>query len=667
MTTAATPLIISKKSQDLIISFSQNCYNMLNKQYNLRYQMQKVDRIYQRELDLTEEQARASQANKTGDATRLQNYQVPVVLPQVESAVAYQTAVFLQGTPLFGVVASPAYMDQAIQMESVIDENATRGGWIREFVMMLRDGFKYELAAVEVSWDREVTASYETDITFGNGKVAKPKEVIWEGNKVKRLDLYNTFWDQRVLPADMHKKGEYAGYTEMYTKIALKDFIAKLPDKMVANIKDAFESSYGMTGGGFSGIGGVQNYFIPEVNDEALVSRNDRNNFDWTQWSGLETKSGSKIAYKNVYAVTTLYARIMPIDFELRVPGRNTPQIWKFIIVNHQVVIYAERQTNAHGYLPILFTQPHEDGLGYQTKSLAQNVTPIQEISSALMNSMMASRRRAISDRGLYDPSRVLGAHINSVNPSAKIPVRPAAYGKPLSEAYYPIPFHDDQSGITMQQIGLLGSYANTISGQNPAKQGQFVKGNKTRHEFDTVMGNANSRDQLTSLVLEAQLFTPLKEILKSNILQYQGGTTVYNRARNEDVTIDPVALRNAMLAFKVSDGLTPSDKLIDADALAVALQQIGTSPQIGAAYNIGPLFSYLMKTQGADLAEFEKQPAQVQYEQAMAQYQQLVMQLIKDKPDIQASQYPAAPKPADFGWDPNAQLASQQKAQERN
>lgn len=659
MVQPTTPLIVSRESQRGILEFEKQCFNMLNQQWNLREQMRSVDLKYQRELDYTKENQRAKAANKSGDPTRFQNYTIPVILPQVESAVSYQSSVFLQGFPIFDVVASPAYEDQARQLGAVIEENSIRGGWSRELQMFFRDGFKYNLAAMEVCWGREVTPAFETDIGFSASQ-AKPKEVIWEGNILKRMDMYNTFFDSRCKPTEIHLKGEFAGYTEIYSRIALKDFIAKLPDKMVDNIKEAFESSYAYTGAGSGGIGGLQDYYIPDINPNAILDKNLRNNMNWMQWAGI-TDQQAKIQYKNMYQVTVMYARILPADFKLRVPRPNTPQIWKFIIVNHQVVIYAERLTNAHGYLPILFCQPNEDGLSYQTKSLANNVEPIQDISSSLMNSMLAARRRAISDRGLFDPSRVSEANINSANPSAKIPVRPAAYGKPLSEAYYPIPFRDDQSGISLQQINVLGGYANTISGQNPAKQGQFVKGNKTLHEYEDVMSHANGRDQMTAQLLEAQFFTPMKVILKSNTFQYQAAGDIYSNAQRTNVTIDPVALRQSIVEFKVSDGLTPTDKLISSDDWITALQTIGSSPAIGGAYNIGPLFSYLMKTRHVDLKPFEKPAAQVQYESAAAQWQQVVMELVKQ--GVDPSKYPPQPTPQQFGWDPQATADGKEQA----
>lgn len=658
--TSATPMLIPRKSQEGIIQFHRQCYNLLNQQWNLREQMRKVDLQYNREVDWTQEQQRARLANIAGDPSRFQNIIVPVVLPQVESAVVYQSSVFLQGTPIFDVVAAPQYEDQAKQLSTVIEENSIRGAWARELMMTFRDGAKYNIAATEVTWDRRVTAALETDISYGDGKQGKPKEIIWEGNCLKRLDMYNTFFDSRVAPSEMHKKGEFVGYTDLYSRVALKQFINELPDKMVDNIHEAFASGLGAT---TVGGNGVESYYIPNINPWALLNKDIRSTTNWLAWAGMESQGDGKIQYHNMYEVTVLYGRVIPSDFDLKVPSRNTPQVWKFIIINHQVLIYAERLTNAHGYIPILFSQPNEDGLTYQTKSLATNVAPIQQVTSALMNSVIAASRRAIADRGLYDPSRVTEANINSANPSAKIPVRPAAYGKPLNEAYYPIPFRDDQSQFAMQKIGFMTNYANTISGQNPVKQGQFVKGNKTQHEFEDVMSHANGRDQMTSMLYEAQLFTPMKEIIKSNTLQYQGGVSYFSPSRNQQVEIDPVELRKAIMSFKVSDGLTPTDKLINSDTLMVAMQTIGQSEQIGAGYNLAQLFSYLMKTQNADITQFEKSQQQVAYEQAVSQWQQTVVQMVKDNPQLKPDSYPPQPKPADYGYVPGALAADQAKA----
>lgn len=636
-----TPMIITKTSQEGLLQFQKQCYNMLNSSWNLREQMRNIDLAYMRENDKTLEQQKAKISNKYGDSTKYQNITMPVIMPAVESAVVYQASVFLSGVPIFGVVADPIYQDAAMQLEALMDNHATRGGWIRQIQMFFRDGFKYNLSAMEVAWEQQTTFSLEHDSQFGGGKTAKPKEVIWEGNILKRLDPYNIVFDTRVPLIEVPKKGEFAGYTEFYSRVALKQLMASIPNKIVDNVKAAFESGLG------ANSAGIGSFYIPTLNPEANIDVNLRQGTDWLAWAGASKINNNGIQYKNGYEVSTLYARIIPADFGMRVPSPNTPQVWKFIYVNHQVLIYAERQTNAHNLIPIIFGQPMEDGLSYQTKSLAKNVQPIQELSSAMMNSVIAARRRAISDRGLYDPSRVGEAQINSDNPSAKIPVRPAAYGKPLSEAYFPIPFRDDQSGTLMQEMGAVVKLAEMITGQNPARQGQFVKGNKTQTEYSDVMNHSNGRDQNTAILYEAQVFTPLKEILKTNIIQYQGPASIYYSDKKQQVQVDPVVLRKAIMEFKVSDGLTPTSKLINGDSFQTALQVIGSSPQIGAGYNIGPMFSYLMKTQGAHITDFEKSKEQVAYEQAANQWMQMAqLALSKGQPWNNPQ-----PTPEQFGY----------------
>lgn len=655
MASPNTPVRLPYKSQQSIIEYANQAFQLLHNQWNFREQLRQVDLAYIRENDFTKNNQAAKIANRYGDADRFQNITVPVVMPAVEAATTYQASVFLTGYPLFGVVSSPEYEDEALQLETVIANQSLRGGWVRELMMNFRDGFKYNLGCIEVAWDRVVTPTFETDLSFSSTQ-GKPKEVIWEGNCIRRCNLYNTFWDSRVTPTEVHSKGEFAGYTKLYSRTGLKQLIQELPDVIIENVKAAFESGLGATGTVTSSI---DTYYMPQINPEATLNRNAKAEMDWMQWANLSA-SEKNIQYKNIYEVTTLYARIIPSDFSIIVPSSNTPQIWKLVIVNHSVVISAERQTNAHNYLPMLFSQPLEDGLDYQTKSLATNVKPIQEFVSAMSNSVIAARRRAISDRTLYDPSRISEAHINSPNPSAKIPVRPAAYGKNISESVHAFPFRDDQSGTVLQEMPIYLQMGNMIAGQNAAKQGQFVKGNKTRDEYQSVMSNANGRDQMVAMLYEAQLFTPLKEILKINILQYQGGTSIYNKEAKKVINIDPIKLRTAVMEFKISDGLTPTDKLISSDTLQVGLQVLGSSPAISQQYNVGKLFSYLMKTQGADVAAFEKSPEQLAYEQAVQQWQAAVQQITLQLKglDPQAIQQvlkslPPQPLPAQYNYVP--------------
>lgn len=657
---------LSAKSQEGIIQYYRACSAILATTWNFREQLLYIDRQYMRENDFSSEQVRARIANRYGDQTKYQNVTVPVVMPQVETAVTYQSSVFLTGIPLFGVSASAKYMDAALQMETIIDHQAQKGGWVNQIEMTFRDAFKYNFAACEVTWCRKKIWTPETNPDFSRDQ-GKPVETYWEGNAVKRLDPYNMIFDARYKPTEIAERGEFSGYTEIMSKTELLRYMNSLPFRM--NYKAAFESTPSTVGTAYP-----TSYYIPELNPDALLSQNLYQTTNWLVWAGLSdaTRNGN-INFKNVYFVTTFYARIQPADFLIGSPAPHLPQIWKFIIVNGNTVVYAERQTNAHDMIPILYMQPQEDGLGYQTKSFAQNVVPYQQIASALMNSAMASRRRSISDRGIYDPSRINAKDINSDSPNAKIPVRPAAYGKPLNEAYYPIPYRDDQLQFAMSDMAQMLQFADRATGQNAAQQGQFVKGNKTLFEYQDIMGNANGRSQSQSIKLETQFFAPLKYILKLNVLQYQQPGSVYSREQQTEIDIDPVVLRSAVLEFKVSDGATPASKQVNSETFAAATQAIAATPALAAEYNIGDVFAYLFKTQRADVGQFRKSREQITYEQALSSWQATVAALSESysklkKPDgsgytpeeIQSA-LPPQPTPEQFGYNPQAAVQQSQ------
>jgi hypothetical protein len=644
------PTILSKKSAEKVVEFLKHSTTAMQANWSVREKLTSLDLQYMRETDRTVEQRKAKAANQAGDVTKFQNIVVPVVMPQIENAVTYQQSVFLSGYPIFSCVSLPEFAEEANQIDTIMGEHSIHANWVVNLLQALRDGFKYNLMAVEVDWAQERTAVATAGTT--------ETKVVWEGNKIKRLDLYNTFWDTRVKPSEVAEVGEFAGYHELKGRLAFKQFVANLPIK--SKITEAMDSAEQPIDSGQT-FGNYGNFYFPLLNPSSLIARDKMGTFNWGAWAGYE-KSSKGMQYKDYYLVTTLYARILPSDFDIVAPAKNTPQIWKFYIVNNQVVIYAERMTNAHNMLPIVFAQPLDDGLGYQTKSMTETVEPFQSIISAFANATMAAQRRGISDRKLYDPSRISPAAINNDNPNANIAVRPSAYGQELSKAVYAFPFQDSQFQYNQANMQGFLAMANQATGLNPARQGQFVKGNKTKFEYADVMSNANGRDMTVSLMLEGGFFTPVKKMLLTNILQYQGQATVPNPMTGEVVAVDPVALSKATIVMKVTDGLTPSDKIIDGDTLTQAVQLLMSDQgAISSEFNMGDMVSYLFSSRGAKLGTFKKSPQQVAYEGAVGQWQQTLQMIAQQFASGQATpeqvqqmlQSVPQPTPEQFGYVP--------------
>jgi hypothetical protein len=641
MSTPTTTIRPDDKAQEIILSTLMLVFGRTDLQTQFRQRCIYIDRQYQREVDRTEEQRKAKIANRAGDPTKFQNVIVPVVAPQVESAVVYQASVFLTGTPIFGMAARPGYEQLAQQYNALNMEHSKHSGWVSNLTKAIRDGFKYNLGCVEVDWRRETVQSVTTDMTK-SAKQGTAKEVIWEGNAIKHIDLYTAYWDMTCHPAKVHEHGDYAGYHEMFTATRLKTFLQNLPNPIYKNFKAAFACS----------TPDVTQH-TPEINmqqfSEQQTAIRAANDINWSAYLGLlpEEKAKPNSAY---YEVNTTYFRVVPAALGiLNVGAPNTPQIWKFITVNRKVLISVEIMTNAHGYLPMVFMQPYDDSLKYQTKSLAQNAEAFQATASAVVNGAIAARRRAISDRGIYNSNLVDAAHINNDSPTAKIPMKPAAYGQPASAAYYAIPFNDNTSGTAFQEVSQLVQMSNLLAGQNPARQGQFVKGNKTLQEFQSVMQNANGRDQLIALSLEDQFFSVIKHIIKLNILQYQPSGKTFIGQKGEDVVVDPVQLRQVALEFEETDGLIPAEKVLSTDEFAVALQTLASSPGLAGGYNLNKAFTYLFASRNVDLSPFEKSQQQIAYEQAMAQWNQLAQLSIQKGTEFKIPQ----PNPANYGYKP--------------
>ena len=624
MATNDIPFTVSQKVSEGLVSYLQNIKSS-SATWNMRTPMERIDIAYQRELDLTDETIKARLAQAGGDITKIPNMQVPIIKPQVESAKTYLTSVFLTGYPIFGIAAGPDNADLAEQYNAILVENSIRGGWAREIGLFFNDGLKYNIHGLKVSWEEEKIYSPDIDPTR---QEAKPKELVWAGNKLTRMDMYNTFFDYRCPPAEVHKKGDYVGYHEIYTKNRLKDFIQSLPYK--SNVSAAFNSAFD---------GSL--FYVPKINQ--TVWSPSTAGFNWDAWLLGPQSASNGVNYSGAYTATHLYARIVPADLDMQVAARSQVQIWYFIIINGKHVIYAERQTNLHKFLPIVIGQPLEDGLGLQTKAFAEDIKPYQDIASGLWNSRMAAARRRISDRMLYNPKFVKKSDINSPEPTAKIPVSLPSYATSLDLAVKQIPFEDSAAATFQQEVNAVMDFSFFASGQNRVTQGQFQKGNKTVHEFDTTMGGSNGRNQAMAIYIENQTFVPVKEMLKLNIVQYAGDGEIFNPVDNKTIKIKAEDIRKRAVSFKMSDGLIPKDKILDGDEFNVGLQTIQAVPALQQGYDIVRLFSYMMKARGAEgFDKFEKSPLQLQYEQQLASWQQIAQMAVE-----KGQQVPPQPQPS--------------------
>lgn len=608
---------VSDKTQAAIIEYSRYILTEHIQHQDYFNKMEEIDIAYARYISHTDPKTGLPVGEGIDAATtpvgvfNVPSTTPPVIVSQVDSMVGYLSEVFLSGTPIFPVVSSPANRKEAGDLEALLDDHSTLGGYPRELLIFLRDSIKYNLAAMEVDWTSVDQYDVLDELLTPDQPQLKSKRVQF--SKLQRLDLYNTIWDRNTTPGDIAKEGDYAGYIKILSRPKLKRLLNKLSiDGDAMNVEKAL-ASYIQSD--------APNYRLhPQVSDY-VSSRKPITTINWSSFLGVGNSEPAPFAGN--YELLTIYGRLCPSDIGITAPKKNTPQIFKFLIINGSVVICVKRIISAYDYLPILFGQPMEDGLGYQTKSAAEGSIPIQEAAKTLFAIKFNTARRAVSDRALYNPSVVNPKDVNAPVPAAKIPVHANSLnGRPISDFYYPIPFDGRGTESALQDGMQIVGFGKELSGLNSPLQGQFQKGNKSVVEWQDTMGGADARLRLPALALEYQFFSPLKEILKFNIHQFGEDVVIVSQKTGDVINVDIAALRKTVLSFRVADGYTPKSKLASTEAITQIMQLISQSPILQQVY--GPMLpaivdhlAQLMGVRG--LSEYMPQQSQPQQQVGMS------------------------------------------------
>lgn len=625
---------LPSKAQEKLLAYCKRILETHQDFTDIRTKMEAIDVAYARYQTAEGPEKEACGNQQMPDPLGRDRIVAPIVVSQVDSYSAYLSDVFLSGSPIFPVVSTPANRKYAEQLETLIDDHATIGGYARQMLMFIKNAVKYNIGALEADWDGlEQLSVTNTFLDPSGSKIETMDRYI---TKIKNLDMYNTFWDLSVAPADVSAEGDFAGYIEPLTQTKLFRLVRKLEAQGIAyNSEKALSSCR-------NNVAAQQNkmYVKPCISDY-VGSRRSRH--DWDTFFGDKDRpynSGGHIGELQV-----LYLRIVPKDFGIIAPLADKMQIWQVRILNGEMILSARRIISAYNRLPILLGQPLEDGMDYQTQSVAEMQIPIQKAATTLLNIRFAAARRAVSDRAIYNPQIISHKHVNNPGAAPKIPanINPLSNQR-LADAYYPIPFDMRGTDSTIGDAAYLVNFSQQLSGINAPMQGQFQKGNKSVQEWQDTMGGADSRLRMAALCLEHQVFIWLKFILVLNIYQYGENAQVVSQRTGEAMDIDINQLRQKVLAFRIADGYNPKAKLASTDMLTAGMQMLMNSPILQQAYgtSLPSMFAHLMQLGGVrGLDEYD--PARQAQESQMTPDEQAMQQMLVS---AQAGQVPGVQDP---------------------
>lgn len=573
--------------------------------HNLQSRLEYVDRCVQRTADRTSETLKARLNQRMGKS-KISNDEVPVCYAQLETITSWLCGAFLTGTPIIAATTkSVDKLDGVTMLNALAEQDEVEFKWFPQLLTALNDSLKSPFVAVEVQW--EVRSRNTLRNSAGKTVV---DSLEYGGNSIKRLDPYNVIFDPSVKIHEVNEKGAFIGYVEQFSAIQSRVELDKLDPlyliRKFANVTSPATSS--------------KLYYIPEIS--YFNTANSHSNFNWAEWFQVASKKSGAAVVTGLQEHVTLYVKLYAQDFGLTSVENTKPVIMHLVYVNGWLR-YAKPLENAHGEFPIVLATADIEGIGFQSSSLIEHLTTNQANLSAMVNGQLHATRRAVADRALYDPNRIDPRHIDSANPAAKIAVKSSALNKDLSSAYAPIPYNDTVSPYFQQNFSILSSFAQQTTGVNQASQGNFVKGNKTRSEFQTVMTKSDARLQKIALCLESTLFAPLKTRLKYNYLQFAENAQVEVRSSSQRVEVNIQTIRDQAIEFGMSDGMQAISKMLDFDLIETALTMIPQLPELNMEYSAASMFVYVLKNGGLNLEQFKRSPEEQAQMRAFAQQAQ--------------------------------------------
>lgn len=586
---------------------------------NFRDKLDQIDYAYARYLTAKEAKDLEGQNHygKTACNTEFSPIVSPIVISQVQSMVAYLAEVYLSGYPIFPVVSLPQLRNEAEALEGIVQDHLNMSQSIPAMQLMFNYAARYNLFAYDIEWTP--ITSYNptkgvTDLAPDQNTMKIDHKHI---NKIKAPNLRNTHWDQTVRIEEVAEHGAFAGYTEIWNRVRLKNFLNYLSDENKLSYRQAVKQAL------------ESNFSAEDWNEDPLISsyinQSSAASPNWDQFGGFieELPEGLRQVPKNaegVYAVTKLYLRILPSDFLMTdVPNKNRVQIWVAYIVNRQVVISMEPYVGPNNMFGMGLSLLIEDGMELQTQSFGEMAMPLQTGVTRLMNIRFQTAKRALQDRGLYNPAMIRASDINSPFMGSKIPVIPnALMNGTMDNAYKHIPFDARGTEGVLQDAMMITDWQRELSGQNNASRGQFTKGNRTLGEFDSIMGNAENRQRLPALVVEHRAMAHIKASIKLNILQFGQDTEVVSPRTGEVLQVSIEKLQQLNLQFEIGDGYTPKSKMANTEFLMAGMQMITQSQLLAQSFGsqLPAIFAHAMTLGGvrgfdgyaaAAIPEFQK------------------------------------------------------------
>ncbi len=489
----------------------------------------------------------------------------------------YLSTVFLSRTPVMQVQTRHSKTQEGpMAMEAFLDYNMHVGGNYAPMFMWLMDPLKYGIGVVGTHWDeQEVSTVQFLENPDGSGEVLEMTETVqgYKGNTARNVRPHDFGYDPRRNPATF-QEGEFVW--ELSNDVKFSSLTKETGiEKNVELLEQIRDDSISLRE-----VGG-NTYRDLELDNPCMVD---------------DFRSDS-------LTLREFYLRCIPSELGL---GQSTKRtIVQFGVINDSLIVYARPQGNRHGKFPYHMICVEIDAYKALGRSLIDLTDPLEHVQNWLINSHFYNIRKHLNNFAIVNPSLLNMADLRDPEPGGFIRLRPSAYNRNASEAYFQPNIGDVTQGH-LKEGDFIERLAQMVTGTNDNILGQVHSGGrKTATEVRTSSSFASNRLKSVAEWMSATGFGPLGRMWIQNAQQYLDDERFMQvvgdlaKGADQSVKVSPESIAGEF-DFVHVDGTLPVDPMAQAMQLQQLMMGAMQNPMLQGSYDWQGMFAYVAQLGGS-------------------------------------------------------------------
>lgn len=533
--------------------------------------------------------------NKRGKPPKPTAANLTFTQAQISECVAYLMGVFAPESNIFIATSRADKQAAAEGLTDEINKHGQLAGYYRQFVKAMKNALKYNFSGITCYWEKYNGQIFEAIAGGASGQIAPKDGVVWEGNMLKSVDVYNFFFDTTVHPCDLPRRGEYFAEVERKTPFNVRKM---QEDGKLFGVDRWIDMQTTIPITGNSTIVFYQT--PPSVRDNTGNADRGR-----TNWQAILSPDGpaplSQPSVELVYFTTWINPSLFGLS------ANDKLELWRITVAQGTYIANAVQLDSTHGLLPVAMGCPIEDDLINEQRTYAEQLQPLNDLCSFLMNSHVTALRKAIYGITLYNPHLFPGLDkcVDDII-GAMIPMKSTSSNVDIDKAFR----HYSQKPETSQNIQEIGEIAGLMQKILPTNQAQQVADleRATEYQAAATVQASNRTNLVIARMLNDQCFTPLKFMMLYNI--YRNITQIeFIGGDGKPVQVSPKDLVDAQIELDIGTGLRGLDRLMQLAIFKDIFGLVVQNAQSLQELDIVKMLNYFMQLAGdkTDLDAFRK------------------------------------------------------------